>query len=108
MHAANWITDEEIEALRSRVSSLRAGDYEVRDVVAEWGTDSEGIDALFLTVVLEDPAEETWPLDDILALHRDIGDIAIKLQVPVRWYVRTEAETPEVFDPEDLVPSSKA
>lgn len=100
--------DEVIEALREGVGSLRAGDYEVRDVVIERGSDSQGRDAVFLVVVLEDPTEETWPLDDVLALLRDIDDLAIKLRVPLRWYVRMEAATPPDFDPEDLVPSPQA
>jgi hypothetical protein len=57
------------------VLSVRAVDFRVDE-------DSEGNDALIVDVVLPDPVGETWPLDDVLKLHRMIDDAAIDVGSP--------------------------
>jgi D-mannonate dehydratase len=76
------------------VLSVRAVDFRVDE-------DSEGNDALIVDVVLPDPVGETWPLDDVLKLHRMIDDAAIDVGVPIRWIVIPRQETQEDYDPAD-------
>jgi hypothetical protein len=101
MNRLAMLNDETLDKFRKRVSGLAAGGLRVQDVDFRVDEDSEGNDALFVDVVLPDPAGETWPIDDVLELHRLIDDAAIDVRVPIRWIVMPRQETREDYDPAD-------
>jgi hypothetical protein len=101
MNQLATLDDDTLDKFRDRVRELAAGGLRVKGVDFRVGEDSEGNDALFVDVVLPDPAGETWPVDDVLELHRRIDDAAVELGVPVPWIVMPRQETREDYDPAD-------
>jgi len=71
------------------------------------GSDSEDEPAVFLDLTLSDPEPntDTWPIEDVLTLRRQVLRKAAELQLGMRIYVRfspatdapQEDDTPAVF-----------
>ena len=85
------------------VRGLDVGSLDVRRAALRLDEGAFGDDTLFIDVTLADPpaGSETWPVDDVLELHRLIADKAIALELPVPWHVTLRQETPEEPEPED-------
>lgn len=101
---------ESAESLRQWLLSgaVDAGGLRVVDVHVVWDEDSEGEPILRFTVVLEDPDEETWPLQSVLAFHRAVDERASESELGTAWHVALEAATEEEPDPADLGPADVA
>jgi hypothetical protein len=66
---------------------------------------SAGEAAWFFDVVLPDPdpAEETWPVDDMIDLELAVGDEALRRGLAWPWYVFLTPETDEPQADEDAL-----
>lgn len=91
---------KEAEDLRSWLLSGCAdgGEVRVADATVAWDEDAEGEPILRFSVVLANPAEETWPVDEVLAFHRRVDEKASEVGLAAPRYVGIQAETPEEFD----------
>lgn len=88
--------DEEVTALERWIRSLgRFGSTEVLDVAMSFDGDWQGERALFVDLTLNDPTpgEDSWPYEDVRALHMRIDDKASRLRTVERWYVRLQPLT---------------
>ena len=72
---------------------LRFGNTEILDVQDSITTDEAGDDALYLALVLSDPAEDTWPADEILELRKRVITLAIERGLETALYVRLSPKT---------------
>ena len=101
---------ESADALRQWLLSgaADAGELRVVDVHVTWDEDSEGEPILRFSVVLEDPDDETWPLDSVLAFHRAVDEHASESELGTAWHVSLEAATEDEPDPADLGPADVA
>jgi hypothetical protein len=87
------------DALRDRTAgSTRVIAARVRD-----GEDSEGRPALFVTLVLSDPQGDTWPVDDLWELRRDVQSVISKVNPDLEtpWFIAFEPEHAEQQEPDD-------
>lgn len=88
--------------LASSLNGRRSGSVEVLDVVVDVGEDRDGVPAVNLTAVLTDPVpgSDTWPLDNLLPLRRDIRTLAneIGLEAPVYLWFKPESDPPQDDD----------
>lgn len=85
-----------VEWLRDR----RYGSVRVIDVVATVITDVQDDLAIQLDVTLNDPAGDTWPVDDLLDLRRDVWARVRALPDGFVAYVVPRPETLEDQEPE--------
>ena len=89
--------DEAAKRLADRVRDRKVGSIRVVEVQPRIDEDAEGNRAVFLDLTLSDPpeGEETWPVDDILELYREIDEEATELELTLPWYVTLQKQTPE-------------
>lgn len=77
----------------------------VRVVAATYGreADTDGESMVVIDLTLTDPPEddETWPVDDTLALRRRVREKGWELLAADRLWVRLRSEHPEPVDAED-------
>lgn len=107
MATATEASSAEFEAaLRRDVESQTFGSTTVRQVRTVPGEDADGNDALFVTLVLSDPSDATWPMEDVLEIRRRVRALAEMSTPGVRYYVaiKEEHEGPQVD--EDDAPDS--
>ena len=96
-----------VERVREALTEqhLEAGETDVRDLRIGLGADANGDEALFVKLILSVPpdGQETWPVDDLWALRRAIGDILAEVdpERTVPWVVSFEPETGDELAPED-------
>lgn len=83
------------DLLRGRES----GPVRVIDVAVEVSEDRDGVPAVNLRVRLSDPpaTAETWPLEDLLPLRRDVRAHAneMGLEAPVYLWFKPESDPPQ-------------
>lgn len=81
---------EEAKEVARWADHQRVGAVRVVSATAARGEDASGEPALLFDVVLAgpEPDEETWPVEDVLALHERIDDEARKRRLSLRWVVR--------------------
>lgn len=72
----------------------------VVDANVAWDEDADAQPILRFVVSLADPEGETWPIDEILAFHRQVDEQARNLGLDVPRYVGLEAEVGEEVDPD--------
>ena len=55
---------------------------------------------VYFDLILADPAsdEETWPLDDLLALQGEVDQLAVEADLNVPWQVSIGRQSPEQYD----------
>lgn len=65
---------------------------------AHESVDVDGDPAIYIRVLLNDPADgwDTWPVDDVLALHRAARQIADDLGIRTPVYLHYRALTEDV------------
>lgn len=91
--------------LEEKLQQLESGTTRVLSARVKRGEDSEGEPALFLELTLTNPppGEETWPIDDIWALRRQISDVVASVdEITEPWFIRFYPEDPGELDPSDL------
>jgi hypothetical protein len=97
--------DEDVAALERWIKEQgRFGSIAVLDVAMSFDGDWQGERALFVDLTLSDPApgEDSWPIEDVLAMHHVIDEKAGGLRSIERWYVRLQPLTDDTAgDDED-------
>jgi hypothetical protein len=91
--------------LEEKLRGLEAGTTRVLNATVRHEEDSEGEPALFLELTLTNPppGEETWPIDDIWALRRKIGDVVAGIEgITEPWFIRFQPKDPGELEPSDL------
>lgn len=65
--------------------------------------DADGNLALFIDVTLPDPNpdEETWPVEDLFRMDREVRDKALELGVAYPWYLRPRPATDDAADTDE-------
>lgn len=99
-------TTMSLEEVGSELASILKGRQseavEVLDVVVEVTEDRDGVPAVNLTAVLSDPSPgaDTWPLESLLPLRRDVRARAneIGLQAPVYLWFKPISDPPQDGD----------
>ena len=91
------------EEIREWISRRTFGSLSPVAVELRRDPNSTGEEAWFFDVVLAnpDPAEETWPVDDLTDLALAVGDEALRRGLEWPWYVFFTPETDEEFADED-------
>ena len=94
-----------VERLPPALKDKSAGATIIKDVRVDVREDSSDRLALFIVLVLSDPPRglETWPVDDIWALRREVRS-AVAEKIPdldMPWFVVFEPEHPELLDEDD-------
>lgn len=84
--------DDTLDQFAERVNGLEAGDVVVRGVTYRT-TEIGGDEAVVVQLVLSDPDDETWSVDDIDALLHDVGRIAEDIELPIRWAAALQPES---------------
>lgn len=79
------VAEELLGTLFGSTKVLRAESFLDRDEEDELAT--------YLDLVLDDPKDETWPLEDVLKLRRAVIDIARRIDLETPIYVRLSPET---------------
>jgi hypothetical protein len=92
-----------IEKLPDALRDRTAGKTRVIAARTNVGEDSEGRPALFITLVLSDPPGETWPVDDLWALRRDVQSIIAEVDpsLELPWFMTFEPENAEQQETDD-------
>ena len=93
------------EEIREWLSSQTFGSLSPVAVELRRDANSDEEDAWFFDVVLPDPdpAEETWPVDDVIDLELGVRDEALRRGLAWPWYVFFKPETEEEFADEDAL-----
>lgn len=81
------------------------GQVRVVDVALAWDEDPVGEPLLLFLVTLDDPRDETWPVEEVVEFHRRLDEKAKELGLEPAWHVRLESQTQDEFDPSDLSPT---
>lgn len=96
---ANMKLEEAGKDLASVLTERRAGSLEVLDVLITVVEDRDGIPAVNLTAVLSDPlpGDDTWPLESLLPLRRDVRARAneMGLEAPVYLWFKPTTDPPQ-------------
>jgi hypothetical protein len=93
------------EEIREWLSSQTFGSLSPVTVELRRDPNSDDEEAWFFDVVLPnpDPAEEAWPIDDIVDLQLSVRDEALRRGLAWPWYVFFKPETEEEFADEDAL-----
>jgi hypothetical protein len=93
-----------LEALRPALLDQHAGQTIVIDLRVEVQPDSSGDDALFVTLVLQDPpsGDGTWPVEDLRALRDLVRGALAEQDIPMAWYVVFEPAHPDLDEDDAL------
>jgi hypothetical protein len=96
------------EQLREWLSGRTFGSLSPVAVELRRDEDSEGGEAWFFDIVLPDPdpAEGTWPVDDMADLEQGLRDEALRRGLEWPWYVSFTPQTDEQQADEDAPESS--
>jgi hypothetical protein len=91
--------------IREWLSSQTFGSLTPVAVELRRDANSHEEEAWFFDVVLPDPdpAEETWPVDDMIDLELAVGDEALRRGLSWPWYVFLKPETDEPQADEDAL-----
>jgi hypothetical protein len=100
------ISADRVEPLVDWLGNRRFGSTGVLDVKVSAMQDEDGGLALHLRIVLDDPRGETWPIEDVMALQRDVLGHARGLGITEAVYLSLEPETAPQADDEDVLTSS--
>jgi hypothetical protein len=100
------VADRLPDALREH----QAGTTEVRRAAVRFDEDSSGAEALYVILTLANPTQgqETWPVDDLWALRRDVLEVKDRLEaehdeaIDMPWYVVFKPEKPAELEDEGL------
>lgn len=84
-------SSDELERLADELRGLHAGDLSVDRARVESIIDSVGEAALRATLVVPEPAGDTWPVDMYFALRRSVNQIAVRLGFDEVVYVDLSA-----------------
>lgn len=89
-----FLPEEAKDVARWVVDHQQVGTVRVVSATAVRGEDASGEPAVLFDVVLADPEpnEETWPVEEVLALHELIDGEARERRLPLRWVVRLVPE----------------
>lgn len=98
------------EDIREWISSRTFGSLSPVAVELRRDPNSDDEKAWFFDVVLPDPdpAEDTWPIDDINHLVLEVRDEALRRGLAWPWYVYFRSQTDEQFADEDAPESTPA
>lgn len=80
------------QALRQSVEGRQFGTIEVRKVIAVLGEDADGQTAVYIELVLSDPGEATWPIEDAQQLRRAIREQLVSEPPGLPFYVTLRPE----------------
>jgi hypothetical protein len=85
------------EEIREWISSRTFGSLSPVAVVLRRAPNSDDEEAWFFDVVLPDPdpAQDTWPIDDIIDLDLAVRDEALRRGLAWPWYVYFKSQTDE-------------
>lgn len=91
------------EVLRLRVIGERVGSIEVLDAAVSLDDDVSGKLSVFLALTLTDPRpdDETWPIDDLMALDRRVHLMALEALPEQYCHVRFRVLNDEALDDDD-------
>lgn len=81
----------ELDRLADELGHVEAGGLQVISASVESMTDSTGDAALRATLVVPEPAGDTWPVDTYLALRRAVNDVATQMGFDEWVYVDLSA-----------------
>jgi hypothetical protein len=92
-----------VEKLPDALRDRTAGATRVIEARAHVGEDSEGRTALFVTLVLSNPAGDTWPVDDLWELRRGVQSVIAEVDpdLDLPWFVTFEPENAEQQETDD-------
>lgn len=100
--ATTMSLEEAGNELASKLKSRRPGTVEVLEVRVEVAEDRDGVPAVNLTAVLADPppGADTWSLESLLPLRRDVRALAnqIGLEAPVYLWFKPATDPPQDDD----------
>lgn len=94
--------EEAGQELAASLNGRHSGTVQVIDVVVEVAEDRDGVPAVNLTAILADPAPgaDTWPLESLLPLRRDVRALAngMGLEAPVYLWFKPVSDPPQDDD----------
>jgi hypothetical protein len=98
------------DRLPNELRKHQAGKTEIRDADMRFEEDSSGEQALYIVLTLANPpkGQQTWPIDDLWALRRDVLTIKTRVEdelnepIDLPWFVVFEPEKPSELENEDL------
>lgn len=96
---------EQIPDALKQLKGQEAGKTRVKAVRAEEREDSSGQCALFIVLVLSDPAkdQDTWPVDDLWGLRSKVRQAVVDAgTIAEPWFVVFEPENQGELDSDDL------
>src|SRR5205814_6579079 len=91
------------EKLPAALRDRTAGDTRVVGARATVGEDSEGRSALFITLVLSAPSGDTWPVEDLWELRRNVRSVIAEVDpdLELPWFIVFEPESAEQLETDD-------
>jgi hypothetical protein len=91
--------------IEDALRTLAAGNTRVVDARLREDANSVGEDAIFVELVLADPSDVTWPVEEIRELRRRVRDVMTEHREhrppDYPWYISFSPETDDELDPED-------
>lgn len=92
--------------LADKLSGRRFGTTLILRVEPHIDFDSDDQQTIFLTVVLSDPVGDTWPLDDVLGIRREVFSQARANRLGLPVHVRLVPKTDPPQEDDDEEPTS--
>jgi hypothetical protein len=88
------------EAVVEHLVGRTFGSTRVVAAIASVGRDADDDPATWLDLVLTDPRGETWPLEDMVALRREMVEVAAEADIDTVLYVRVKPLSDDVQEDE--------
>jgi hypothetical protein len=98
------------ERLTTELNGSQSGKTEVRNTRVEFREDSSGDEAVYIILTLANPTagQQTWPIDDLWALRREVREIKTEAEKDAKdiidfpWFIVFEPEKPSELEDEGL------
>jgi hypothetical protein len=103
IHVQSDVIPREAMQWRDQAVGRVFGRIRIEDAGIYLDDDANGLTAVFLDLTLSNPPDgaDTWPIDDVLALHDALNEDARRLRFGLPWHVRLSAVDEEPLDDED-------
>jgi hypothetical protein len=99
---ATMISEDTLSVIAAHLEGLTSGDVAVLTADVGIGVDSQGREALLIDLTLPDPVGDTWPVESVLDIRRQLNEYLAAQRFPLGWVVALRSATPTEFDDDDL------